>query len=91
MLAVTRLEKWRVLKARNNVVKLFEGLRTSAQESTFCAHTLQHRGGNIVKNLDYQNLCLTKTCCNCSARLCPLKIPYTTSKPHLETTKLQGP
>ena len=46
------------------------------QESTFCAHTLQHRGGNIVKNLDYQNLCLTKTCCNCSARLCPLKILF---------------
>lgn len=55
------------------------------------AHILQHRGGIQQHNLDSQNLCLTKTGCNSSARLCPLKILFYDSRPHLETTKLQGP
>ena len=39
MLAVTRLEKWRVLKARNNVVELFEGFRLRAGVYEMRPHT----------------------------------------------------
>ena len=74
MLAVTRLENDGVLNTHNQVEELFKGFRL-ASRSYPSAPTYYSTGVEPQEhNLDSQNLCLTKTGCNSSARLCPLKI-----------------
>ena len=91
MLAVTRLENVLCEKGYPVPTNTTTYYRIGAREGVRTRPHTTAQGGNTELNLDSQNLCLTKTCCNCSARLCPLKITFRISKPHLETTKLQGP